>query len=196
LEKKYSYIIKGTLILLVPYFVATFFFSLSKKDIPKNVMPLYIPFQVVFYQKWGFFKHTEPFNYRLYYEVTNRNTGAFVARMEVLQDIRKLATREAPFNQRYLLLDVILGRCITEVLNTDPLLLENSQSTSGLKRNGPLRTLENYAAIAAAAYHIDTAGNGCRLIIMQENYNDFTSRNMPPVIKAQPVFEGKYFNFR
>lgn len=159
-------------------------------------MPVYIPFQVIFYQKWGFFKHTEPFNYRLYYEVKNRATGSLVARVETLHDIRKVATKEAPFNQRQLLLDAILGRCITEVMNTNPQLLEDHQTSPGTKRNAPLKTLEKYAAYAAADNHIDTIGNLCKVIIAEEYYNDFSNRNMPVVKKEKKVFEGKYFYFQ
>lgn len=158
-------------------------------------MPLYVPFQVFFYQKWGFFKNTEPVNRKLYYEIKNGGNDSLVAKVEVLEPIRRTATGKAPFNQQQLMLDVLLERCIREVINTDPSLLKNNPGSQS-KKIAPLKTLENYASIVAAANNIDTTGCQYKLIIAHEYFNDFNNRNMPPSKKEKMVFEGEYNYFR
>lgn len=200
--------------LFVIYFGFTLIFSLQKDNLYGGFWGFKAKFQVLFYQKWGFFKDREPYNSRLYYVIKNKNTQSSIASIEVLKDLRELKTGNAPFNQKEIITDNILKRCMAELLVVQLAILQDSKADTTLtgKNNKvtrasqitvgtaqcrkPLQTLENYASVVAAAHHIDTAGNLFKIIISQKYFNEFKNRNMPAPEKEETVFEGSYNSFK
>lgn len=211
-RKLYRLIITGSSCLFVVYFALTLIFSLQKSNLYGGFWGLKAKFQVLFYQKWGFFKDREDYNYRLYYVIRNKSTESSTASIEVLQSIRKHKTENAPLNQKEIITDNILKRSMAELLAVQLIILRNIDTTTAGRHSEvitasqiaegsaqcreTLQTLENYATVVAAANNIDTAGHQFKVIISKKYFNEFKNRDMPAPENEQTVFEGSYKAFK
>jgi hypothetical protein len=200
-------------IVFVMYFSFTLLYSLQKNNLYGGFWGAKAKFQLLFYQKWGFFKDREAYNSRLYYIIKNKSSQHTVATIEVLKDLRQLKSGNAPFNQKEIITDNILKRCMAEVTVVQLAILDGktgknaadkatevtaaSQITQAASQcSKPLQTLQNYASIVASAHGIDTAGNLFKIVISQKYFNEFANRNIPAPGKEEIVFEGSYNSFK
>lgn len=211
MQQFYRWTVAGCSLLFVVYFGFTLVYALQKNNLYGGFWGTKAKFQVLFYQKWGFFKDRENYNSRLYYVIKNKSTQQLTS-IEVLKDLRELKTANAPFNQEQILTDNILKRCMAEITVVQLAILQapGKTTTGGNSRvteasqmvqatpqcSQPLQTLEQYATVLASHHHIDTAGNLFKIVISQKYFNEFNNRDMPAAEKEEIVFDGSYNSFK
>jgi len=189
-QKIISYLI---LISVSAYWATTFFFNLPSNYLSVNSLKENKYYDLVFFQRWGFFAPPPNFNERLYYtffDINKRTVGSF----EVLENIFHRKQMSVPFNKREEIEDYIVSNTISTLMDysrniQDILRYENHQKNKSsfdssdeklivaeIEGRPEFLTLYNYGVLLKQNKGLTNSAVSCQIKITRVSIPQFEDR--------------------
>jgi hypothetical protein len=159
----FSTLISG---LLLFYGVLTLIFIVPDNYINIQLLEYSNSFNLLFYQRWGFFAPPPKTNERLYYIFENKRDNSKILVYEVLESILKEKYSKAPFNSKEDYLDYLISNSLYSLEEEIIAIKENfnieddkksymNKVNITLKNTNPYKTIMNYSKYVASEHKIN-----------------------------------------